>query len=218
MFLWNGEAAVNSLLFLQWGFQMRPTEALSIHHCLCPCTKELWVLLMHLLEHRHKALHRQVKTSTHLFAGAVKYECVHLPTDRSVLPLVFLELHEFTAEASGFGEPSSRAAQRPPHAVQGPAHVHVVAPRPRRHVGSVRSQRHSSDRGKKHNVIMKGFVECKYQHVVNGGYPQDVHIYAWKDSSNAFGGIYVFSCVSLYNSTPETAPILKPGCSSRINS
>uniref|UniRef100_H3BZR6 Protein MMS22-like n=1 Tax=Tetraodon nigroviridis TaxID=99883 RepID=H3BZR6_TETNG len=37
----------------------RPTEALSIHHCLCPCTKELWVLLMHLLERRHKVLHRQ---------------------------------------------------------------------------------------------------------------------------------------------------------------
>lgn len=144
---------------------MRPTEALSIHHCLCPCTKELWVLLMHLLEHRHKVLHRQVKTSTHLFAGAVKYESVHFPTDRSLLPLVFLELHEFPAEASGFRGASSRAVQRPPHTVQGPAHVHVVARRPRSHVGSVQSQRHSSDRGKKH--YYEGFVECKYQHMVN---------------------------------------------------
>uniref|UniRef100_A0A674NIX5 Protein MMS22-like n=1 Tax=Takifugu rubripes TaxID=31033 RepID=A0A674NIX5_TAKRU len=39
--------------------KVRPTEALSIHHYLCPCTKEFWVLLMHLLEHRHKAMRRQ---------------------------------------------------------------------------------------------------------------------------------------------------------------
>ncbi|KAG7475126.1 hypothetical protein JOB18_024511 [Solea senegalensis] len=37
----------------------RPTEALSSHHYLCSCTKELWVLLMHLLEHRNKVLHTQ---------------------------------------------------------------------------------------------------------------------------------------------------------------
>lgn len=64
-------------VLLKWGFQVRPTEALSIHHCLCPCTKELWVLLMHLLERRHKVLHREVKTNTHLFARAVKYERVY---------------------------------------------------------------------------------------------------------------------------------------------
>ncbi|KAL6108785.1 mms22l [Pungitius sinensis] len=39
--------------------KVRPTEALSSHHHLCSCTKELWVLLMHLLEHRHKVLHTQ---------------------------------------------------------------------------------------------------------------------------------------------------------------
>ncbi|TNN02939.1 hypothetical protein fugu_010426 [Takifugu bimaculatus] len=39
--------------------KVRPTEALSIHHYLCPCTKEFWVLLMHLLEHRYKAMRRQ---------------------------------------------------------------------------------------------------------------------------------------------------------------
>uniref|UniRef100_A0A672HQ04 Protein MMS22-like n=1 Tax=Salarias fasciatus TaxID=181472 RepID=A0A672HQ04_SALFA len=38
---------------------VRPTEALSSHHYLCTCTKELWVLLMFLLEHRHKVLHTQ---------------------------------------------------------------------------------------------------------------------------------------------------------------
>uniref|UniRef100_A0A672HQ16 Protein MMS22-like n=1 Tax=Salarias fasciatus TaxID=181472 RepID=A0A672HQ16_SALFA len=39
--------------------KVRPTEALSSHHYLCTCTKELWVLLMFLLEHRHKVLHTQ---------------------------------------------------------------------------------------------------------------------------------------------------------------
>lgn len=78
------------------------------------------------------------------------------PTDQSLLPLVFLELHEFPVEASGFGGASSRAVQGPPHAVQGPAHVHVVARRPRRHVGSVRPRRHCSDRGKERNIIIMG--------------------------------------------------------------
>uniref|UniRef100_A0A672ZG30 Protein MMS22-like n=1 Tax=Sphaeramia orbicularis TaxID=375764 RepID=A0A672ZG30_9TELE len=39
--------------------KVRPTEALSSHHYLCSCTKELWVLLMHLLEYRSKVLHTQ---------------------------------------------------------------------------------------------------------------------------------------------------------------
>ncbi|XP_028985753.1 protein MMS22-like isoform X2 [Betta splendens] len=37
--------------------KVRPTEALSSHHYLCSCTKELWVLLIHLLEYRNKTLH-----------------------------------------------------------------------------------------------------------------------------------------------------------------
>ncbi|XP_037533078.1 protein MMS22-like [Nematolebias whitei] len=36
--------------------KVRPTEALTSSHYLCPCTKELWLLLMHLLEHRNKIL------------------------------------------------------------------------------------------------------------------------------------------------------------------
>ncbi|XP_060907203.1 protein MMS22-like [Labrus mixtus] len=39
--------------------KVRPTEALSSHHYLCSCTKELWILLMHLLEHRKKMFHTQ---------------------------------------------------------------------------------------------------------------------------------------------------------------
>ncbi|XP_028281327.1 protein MMS22-like [Parambassis ranga] len=39
--------------------KVRPTEALSSHHYLCVCTKELWVLLMYLLEHRKKVLRTQ---------------------------------------------------------------------------------------------------------------------------------------------------------------
>ncbi|CAN9514129.1 unnamed protein product [Ophioblennius macclurei] len=39
--------------------KVRPTEGLSSHHYLCTCTKELWVLLMFLVEHRHKVLHTQ---------------------------------------------------------------------------------------------------------------------------------------------------------------
>lgn len=41
-------------------FQVRPTEALSSHHYLCSCTQELWVLLMHLVQHRNKVLHTRV--------------------------------------------------------------------------------------------------------------------------------------------------------------
>uniref|UniRef100_A0AAY5K5P2 Protein MMS22-like n=1 Tax=Esox lucius TaxID=8010 RepID=A0AAY5K5P2_ESOLU len=36
-----------------------PTEALTSHHYHCTCTKELWILLIHLLEHRSKVLHTQ---------------------------------------------------------------------------------------------------------------------------------------------------------------
>uniref|UniRef100_A0A665UNA8 Protein MMS22-like n=1 Tax=Echeneis naucrates TaxID=173247 RepID=A0A665UNA8_ECHNA len=39
--------------------KVRPTETLSSHPYLCSCTKELWVLLMHLLEYRSKVLHTQ---------------------------------------------------------------------------------------------------------------------------------------------------------------
>ncbi|XP_035020602.1 protein MMS22-like [Hippoglossus stenolepis] len=39
--------------------KVRPTEALCSHHYLCSCTKELWVLLMHLLEYRNRVLHTQ---------------------------------------------------------------------------------------------------------------------------------------------------------------
>ncbi|KAM5285928.1 protein MMS22-like isoform 1-T2 [Hipposideros larvatus] len=34
--------------------KVRPSEALMSHHCPCPCFKELWVLLIHLLDHRSK--------------------------------------------------------------------------------------------------------------------------------------------------------------------
>uniref|UniRef100_A0A4W4F668 Protein MMS22-like n=1 Tax=Electrophorus electricus TaxID=8005 RepID=A0A4W4F668_ELEEL len=36
-----------------------PTEALSTNHYHCVCTKELWILLIHLLEHRSKTIHTQ---------------------------------------------------------------------------------------------------------------------------------------------------------------
>uniref|UniRef100_A0A6Q2X1D8 Protein MMS22-like n=1 Tax=Esox lucius TaxID=8010 RepID=A0A6Q2X1D8_ESOLU len=39
--------------------KVRPTEALTSHHYHCTCTKELWILLIHLLEHRSKVLHTQ---------------------------------------------------------------------------------------------------------------------------------------------------------------
>ncbi|XP_008569529.1 PREDICTED: protein MMS22-like [Galeopterus variegatus] len=34
--------------------KVRPSEALMSQHCPCPCIKELWVLLIHLLDHRSK--------------------------------------------------------------------------------------------------------------------------------------------------------------------
>ncbi|XP_041648604.1 protein MMS22-like [Cheilinus undulatus] len=39
--------------------KVRPTEALSSNHYLCSCTKELWILLMHLLEQRKRVSHTQ---------------------------------------------------------------------------------------------------------------------------------------------------------------
>uniref|UniRef100_A0A8C7P2R2 Protein MMS22-like n=1 Tax=Oncorhynchus mykiss TaxID=8022 RepID=A0A8C7P2R2_ONCMY len=39
--------------------KVRPTEALTSYHYYCTCTKELWILLIHLLEHRSKVLHTQ---------------------------------------------------------------------------------------------------------------------------------------------------------------
>ncbi|XP_015236300.1 PREDICTED: protein MMS22-like [Cyprinodon variegatus] len=39
--------------------KVRPTETLSSDPFLCLCTKELWVLLMYLLEHRNKVLRTQ---------------------------------------------------------------------------------------------------------------------------------------------------------------
>ncbi|KAJ7985100.1 hypothetical protein DPEC_G00348570 [Dallia pectoralis] len=39
--------------------KVRPTEALTSHHFHCTCTKELWILLIHLLEHRSKVLQTQ---------------------------------------------------------------------------------------------------------------------------------------------------------------
>ncbi|KAM5256891.1 protein MMS22-like [Ctenodactylus gundi] len=34
--------------------KIRPSEALMSHHCPCSCIKELWVLLIHILDHRSK--------------------------------------------------------------------------------------------------------------------------------------------------------------------
>ncbi|XP_077454783.1 protein MMS22-like [Stigmatopora argus] len=39
--------------------KVRPTEVLSGHHYLCSCTKELWILIIHLLQYRNKKLHSQ---------------------------------------------------------------------------------------------------------------------------------------------------------------
>ncbi|TSN21148.1 Protein MMS22-like [Bagarius yarrelli] len=39
--------------------KVRPTEALISHHYQCVCTKEIWILLIHFLEHRSKTLHTQ---------------------------------------------------------------------------------------------------------------------------------------------------------------
>ncbi|KAJ8288321.1 hypothetical protein COCON_G00009800 [Conger conger] len=39
--------------------KVRPTEALTTHHYQCTCTKELWILTRHLLEHRSRVIHTQ---------------------------------------------------------------------------------------------------------------------------------------------------------------
>nr|XP_023668790.1 protein MMS22-like [Paramormyrops kingsleyae] len=59
------EKQVTSLLLDLIGLAMtqyskvRPTEALAIPPYHCICTKELWVLLVHLLDHRSRTLHTQ---------------------------------------------------------------------------------------------------------------------------------------------------------------
>ncbi|XP_016131162.1 protein MMS22-like [Sinocyclocheilus grahami] len=59
------EDQVNNLLCDLIGLAMnkynkvRPTEILNSHHYHCLCTKELWILLIHLLEHRSKTIHTQ---------------------------------------------------------------------------------------------------------------------------------------------------------------
>uniref|UniRef100_A0AAR2KNC9 Protein MMS22-like n=1 Tax=Pygocentrus nattereri TaxID=42514 RepID=A0AAR2KNC9_PYGNA len=39
--------------------KVRPTETLTSNHYYCACTKELWIILIHLLEHRSKTQHTQ---------------------------------------------------------------------------------------------------------------------------------------------------------------
>uniref|UniRef100_A0A7N4P647 Protein MMS22-like n=1 Tax=Sarcophilus harrisii TaxID=9305 RepID=A0A7N4P647_SARHA len=39
--------------------KVRPSEALISHHCPCLCIKELWVLLIQLLDHRSKGCHTE---------------------------------------------------------------------------------------------------------------------------------------------------------------
>ncbi|NXA35546.1 MMS22 protein, partial [Eudromia elegans] len=39
--------------------KVRPSEALTSHHYPCTCIKELWVLLINLLDHRHKGSHTE---------------------------------------------------------------------------------------------------------------------------------------------------------------
>uniref|UniRef100_A0A673KNM9 Protein MMS22-like n=1 Tax=Sinocyclocheilus rhinocerous TaxID=307959 RepID=A0A673KNM9_9TELE len=59
------EDQVNNLLCDLIGLAMnkynkvRPTETLNSHHYHCLCTKEFWILLIHLLEHRSKTIHTQ---------------------------------------------------------------------------------------------------------------------------------------------------------------
>ncbi|KAJ8290906.1 hypothetical protein GJAV_G00019050 [Gymnothorax javanicus] len=56
--------------------KVRPTEALSSHHYHCSCTRELWILIRHLLEHRSRVLHTQTFWSyiTALLQGLLKGE------------------------------------------------------------------------------------------------------------------------------------------------
>lgn len=59
------EDQVNNLLCDLIGLAMnkynkvRPTEILNTHHFHCLCTKELWILLIHFLEHKSKTMHTQ---------------------------------------------------------------------------------------------------------------------------------------------------------------
>ncbi|XP_052637424.1 protein MMS22-like [Harpia harpyja] len=39
--------------------KVRPSEALTSHHYLCTCIKELWILLIQLLDHRNKGSHTE---------------------------------------------------------------------------------------------------------------------------------------------------------------
>lgn len=128
-------------------FQVRPTEALSSHHYLCSCTQELWVLLMHLVEHRNKVLHRRVTQQRSL---SFAHHCVMLSrANAAPSPTVFLELRELAVEAPGFGGAGGGGVQRAPHPLQGPSRFHVVAGHPLGHAGAVLSKRDAPERGEK---------------------------------------------------------------------
>lgn len=130
-------------------FQVRPMEAISSHHYLCSCTQELWVMLMHLVEHRNKVLHTRVTTQLRSLFRSLSCYVTPCCANAGATSPVFLELHELIVEAPGFRGAGGGGVQRAPHPLQGPSGVHLVAGHPLGHAGTVLSERDTAERGEK---------------------------------------------------------------------
>ncbi|XP_074043313.1 protein MMS22-like isoform X2 [Macrotis lagotis] len=75
--------------------KVRPSEAVTSHHCPCLCVKELWVLLIQLLDHRSKGCHTEPfwrwmnKLLKNLFKKPNDTERPYIPVVPSKDPLGF---------------------------------------------------------------------------------------------------------------------------------
>lgn len=58
-------------------FQVRPSEALTSSHYPCTCIKELWILLIQLLDHRNKGSNTEVKEEYFYICSTVT-KCSHM--------------------------------------------------------------------------------------------------------------------------------------------
>ncbi|TFK14379.1 clathrin heavy chain 1-like [Platysternon megacephalum] len=57
--LYELPSSILGVFTIQHQAKVRPSEALTSHHYPCSCIKELWVLLIHLLDHRNKGSHTE---------------------------------------------------------------------------------------------------------------------------------------------------------------
>lgn len=64
-------------------FQVRPSEALTSSHYPCTCIKELWILLIQLLDHRNKGSNTEVKEEYFYICSRVT-KCSHIVVNAQI--------------------------------------------------------------------------------------------------------------------------------------